>query len=79
MEEWETADDGVVYLDRTDLERGSAAPFVAVYDDGAATTRYGWFCTNCESLETAMDAMGRIKCTDCGNFRKATEWDAAHE
>ncbi len=68
-----------VYVSQTDGDRGSEAPFFAVYSDSDGTDRYGWFCGNCESFDNAMDSMGRIQCNRCGNFRKATEWDAAHE
>ncbi|MFB6211740.1 MAG: DUF5816 domain-containing protein, partial [Halobacteriales archaeon] len=36
-------------------------------------------CGNCETLNNAMDTMGRIVCNECGNTRKPEEWDAAHE
>ncbi len=58
--------------------RGSKAPFYAAYADVDATDRYGWYCGNCDSLDNAMDSMGRIQCNDCGNRRKATRWDAAY-
>jgi ribosomal protein S27AE len=68
-----------VYVDRTAAERGSKGPFYVVYDSATAESRYGFRCGNCESLATAMDTMGRIQCTACGNIRKPDEWDAAHE
>ena len=73
-----TEDGQAVYLDREDPERGSVAPFMAVYSDAERTERYGYFCTNCDSLANAMDAMGRIECGNCGNQRKPTRWDAAY-
>jgi len=73
------ADDGIeVYLDRDDRDRGSVAPFLAVYSDHDRTDRYGYYCSNCERLANAMDAMGRIECPTCGNRRKPTRWDAAY-
>jgi len=68
-----------VYVDRSEGDRGSKGPFLVAYESTDGTDRYGWFCTNCESLDNAMDSMGRINCNVCGNFRKPTEWDAAHE
>ena len=79
MQTWSTDDGKTVYVSETDGDRGSKGPFLVAYESSDAECRYGWFCTNCESLETAMDSMGRIKCNQCGNFRKPTEWDAAHE
>ncbi|HET7324804.1 MAG TPA: DUF5816 domain-containing protein, partial [Halococcus sp.] len=40
--------------------------------------KYGYFCANCETLDNAMDTMGRVKCNECGNLRKATRWDATY-
>lgn len=74
-----TTDDGrQVYVDRNDAERGSVAPFYAVYLDEKETERYGLQCANCGSLDIAMDSMGRAECNECGNTRKATRWDAAY-
>lgn len=71
-------EDGVRYLDRSDSDRGSIAPFHVVYSDPEREKTYGYFCSNCESLATAMDAMGRVECNDCGNARKPTRWDSAY-
>ena len=78
MRSFTTAAGETVYLSTTG-DRGSKGPFLAAFDDADGTDRYGWFCANCESVDTAMDAMGRIECNVCGNRRKPTEWDAAHE
>lgn len=67
-----------VYIDRHDTTLGSDAPFAVVYIEPDRTRRYGWFCTNCASLDNAMDSMGRIVCNDCDNRRKPTRWDAAY-
>jgi len=68
-----------VYVARDEAERGSKAPFHVVYRTDARERRYGWYCANCETFDNAMDTMGRIQCNECGNVRKPTEWDAAHE
>ncbi|MXR42622.1 GNAT family acetyltransferase [Halobaculum sp. WSA2] len=70
---------GELYVDRADGERGSKSPFYHVYADEAGETRWGYFCGNCETVNNAMDSMGRIECNECGNMRKPEEWDAAHE
>lgn len=66
------------YVDLAETDRGSRGPFCPVYRDPHRTHRYGWFCTACESLETAMDSMGRISCSNCDNTRRPTRWDAAY-
>ena len=65
----------VVSSERT---RGSKAPFYGLYHAEDRSRRFGWFCANCESAATVMDPMGRIECTDCGNRRRATRWDAGY-
>lgn len=74
-----TPDGETYYVSPAEGDAGSKGPFLVAYHSPDGSERYGWFCTNCESFDTAMDAMGRIQCNRCGNFRKATEWDAAHE
>ncbi len=73
-----TEDGEVVYVDLLDEDVGSEGPFKAVFDDPARSSRYGYYCGSCGSLEVVMDAMGRVQCTDCGNRRKPTRWDAAY-
>ncbi len=73
-----TAEGKEVFVDPDDAFRASLAPFLAVYSDPDRERRWGNFCTNCESLDTAVDSMGRVECNDCGNQSKATRWDAAY-
>jgi ribosomal protein S18 acetylase RimI-like enzyme len=73
-----SADGETVYVDETDWDDGSAAKFYTVYADEAGGDHYGYFCSNCNRLANAMDAMGRIECDSCGNARKPTRWDAAY-
>jgi hypothetical protein len=74
-----TGDGETVYVAREEGERGSKGPFFVVYRGEDRERRYGYFCDNCERIDNAMDAMGRIECNVCGNIRKPIEWDAAHE
>ncbi|MFB6112447.1 MAG: DUF5816 domain-containing protein [Halobacteriaceae archaeon] len=75
-----TGPDGTtLFIDREAGERGSKGPFLVVYRDASRDRRWGYLCGNCDSLDTAMDTMGRVSCTACGNLRKPDEWDAAHE
>ncbi|PSP76043.1 GNAT family N-acetyltransferase [Halobacteriales archaeon QS_3_64_16] len=59
--------DTEVYLDREETESGTEAPFVVAYADAEFTDRYGYYCANCGSLDTALDESERIECTECGN------------
>lgn len=79
MFEFETGDGETVHVAEDEGERGDEGPFMVVYRTPDREVRYGWYCTNCESIDNAMDAMGRIECNVCGNRRKPDEWDAAHE
>ncbi|MFC7072892.1 DUF5816 domain-containing protein [Halovenus rubra] len=68
-----------LYVDQRKGKRGQKSPFYIVYADKSGDTRWGFYCSNCESLDNAVDAMGRVKCNVCSNRTKAEEWDAAHE
>jgi len=68
-----------LYVDRREGKRGAKGPFHVVYADGNGTTRWGFFCENCGTVDNAVDAMGRVQCNECSNRTKAEEWDAAHE
>jgi hypothetical protein len=75
-----TAPDGeTLYVDRSERVRGQKAPFAVVYTAADRETRWGFYCTNCGTVDNAVDAMGRIQCNVCSNRTKAEEWDAAHE
>ena len=78
MESVTTEEGRNLYVDRRDGQPASKGPFYAVYTTESGDNRWGYFCGNCESLDTAMDAMGRIECNRCGNRRKATRWDASY-
>jgi hypothetical protein len=73
------ADGETVYVDRSAGERGADGPFYVAYVSPDRDRRWGFLCGNCDSLDNAMDAMGRIECNGCGNLRKPDRWDAAHE
>ncbi len=68
-----------LYVDTDEGKRGHKGPFFVVYGDEAQESRWGFFCTNCETTDNAVDAMGRVQCNVCSNRTKAEEWDAAHE
>ncbi len=79
METRTTESGETLYISRENAERGSKGPFWVVYRSQDQEARYGYYCSNCETLNNAMDPMGRIVCNDCGNTKKPDEWDAAHE
>ena len=82
-EQWETLEaieleSETVYVSYGEADRGAKAPFYAAYETETGEQRYGWFCGSCNSVDNAMDAMGRVECNVCGNRRKATRWDASY-
>jgi GNAT superfamily N-acetyltransferase len=74
-----TTDDGQqVYLNREEVDSGTEAPFLAAYTDEEFTDQFGYYCANCGSLDTAMDDMGRVECTECSNIH-AERSDEAYD
>ena len=69
---------GPLWVAFDERERGSEAPFYASYRDESRTEKYGFYCANCETADTAMNTMGQVTCNNCGNERRATRWDAAY-
>ena len=68
-----------LHVARREGKRGQKGPFFVVYADPEADSPWGYFCSNCETTNNAVDAMGRVQCNVCSNRTKAEEWDAAHE
>ena len=79
MEAFTGPDDRSLFVSYDEGQRGLEAPFYVVYADSDGENRWGFQCGNCNSVDTAVDPMGRIQCNQCGNRTKAEEWDAAHE
>jgi ribosomal protein S18 acetylase RimI-like enzyme len=71
-------DGDTVHIDHNSTQTGSIAPFHVVYTERDGEDIYGYWCSKCETLANAMDAMGRIQCDSCGNTRKPTRWDSAY-
>lgn len=67
-----------LFVSFSDAERGAKGPFYTVFETESLRERYGFYCGNCDSINTAMDPMGRIECNQCENQRKATRWDASY-
>lgn len=72
------SDTDQLYLATDERERGSNGPFYPAYTDTDRSERYGYVCGPCNSTAVGMDPMGRLECSDCGNARKPTRWDAAY-
>jgi hypothetical protein len=68
-----------LFVAQDEGERGQKGPFFTAYSDPERERRWGFWCANCETFNNAMDSMGRIQCNECSNYKKADEWDAAHE
>lgn len=75
---WITQTGEELFIDFETSTVGSLGRFYAVYRNPDGTGRYGWFCSNCASMDTHMDPMDRIECAGCGNARRATHWDAGY-
>ncbi|UPV99445.1 GNAT family N-acetyltransferase [Halorussus gelatinilyticus] len=71
-------DGQTLYVNWAESNRGSKAPFYAAYSDEDGEELFGYFCSNCESFDTAMDSMERLECNDCGNTKKPVRWDASY-
>jgi len=69
---------GAMFVAFDERERGSKAAFYTAYRTKDRESKYGFYCANCHSINTSMDAMGRVQCEDCGNQRKATRWDSSY-
>jgi len=66
------------FIDYSGGDGGTEAPFFPLYTDRSLDERYGWQCGNCGSMETSMDADGRVQCAQCDNVRTAQRWDGAY-
>ncbi|WP_458188596.1 GNAT family N-acetyltransferase [Haladaptatus sp. NG-WS-4] len=77
-----TTEDGTqVYVARDEEESGTEDSFYPAYTDEEHTERFGYYCSNCGSLDTTMDNVERIKCTQCGNThasRSTDEYDGSY-
>lgn len=71
--------EGPLYVAYDEAEKGQKGPFLVAYGSPARGDRWGYYCTNCETFDNAMDSMGRVQCNQCSNYKKPDEWDAAHE
>jgi len=81
--EWSSIDEldleeETIYVSYGEAARGSKSPFYVAYETDEHGEIYSWFCGHCDSIDNAMDTMGRIECNRCGNRRKATRWDASY-
>ena len=79
MEQLTGPEGETLYREGQPDRRGSKAPFHVVYVDAEGERRWGFYCANCGTVDTAVDAMGRVQCNGCANRTKAEEWDAVHE
>jgi hypothetical protein len=79
MEQVTTQEGETVFVASDEAERGSKGVFNVLNKSPDRAERYGYYCSNCETINNAMDSMGRIVCNNCANMRQADEWDAAHE
>lgn len=63
-----TAADGErAFLAREETHSGTEGEFYVAYADGTFEEEFGFYCSNCGSLETTMSEMDSIECSNCGN------------
>ena len=63
-----TTEDGErVFVAREEEESGTEAPFYVTYTDENHAERFGFYCSNCGSLNVSMDDMDRLECQNCEN------------
>ncbi|MEF8774019.1 MAG: DUF5816 domain-containing protein [Halobacteriales archaeon] len=67
-----------LYVAEDESKSGHEGPFHAVYRTNAREERFGWYCSNCGGVDTVMDTLERIDCTDCENRHSPRTWDAAY-
>ena len=72
-----TTDGKRLTVDIDDETPGTDGPFFRTYEEGSGDS-YGYFCSNCESVNVGSDSLGRLECQNCGNKHLADEWDAAY-
>lgn len=74
-----TTEDGQqVYINREEEDSGTERSFFVVYTDEDYTEEFGYYCANCGSLDTVLDNMGRIECSECSNIH-ASRSDEAYD
>jgi GNAT superfamily N-acetyltransferase len=72
-----TTDDGQqVYINREEEDSGTDGLFFVAYTDEEYTEQFGYYCANCGSLDTTMDNMGRVECSECSNTHAARSDEA---
>lgn len=72
-----TTEDGQrVFVDTEAEESGTADSFFPVFTDEEHTEQFGYYCSNCGSLETSVDNMDRIECENCGNTHASRSEEA---
>lgn len=62
-----TGDGRQLYIDRDDDESGTENVFFPTYTDEAFTEQFGYYCSNCGSIDVSLDDMDRMECGNCGN------------
>ena len=72
-----TTEDGTqVFIADEEEESGTEGSFFVTYTDEEHTEKLGYYCSNCGSLETSVDNMDRIECSNCGNTHASRSEEA---
>jgi hypothetical protein len=64
-------------ITRDGAVRATESPSVVIYTDGG--TRWGYYRSNCGTVDTAVDTMGRTERDVRANRHRAEAWDATRE
>jgi len=70
-------DERSLRIARDEAERATESPFVVTHTDGG--TRWRYYCSNCDTVDTTVDAMGRTERDVRANRHRAEAWDAPRE
>lgn len=66
-----------LHLDSDNAIPGRDAPFFSLYTDADESEPFGYFCSQCGSVDVSADGLDRLACNECGNLHKAEEWDGS--
>lgn len=72
-------DGGDVVIAQDESELGSKGPFYVVYESEDREERWGYYCSNCHTLNDTVDWMKVTRCSECGNLRKSLQLYPGHQ
>lgn len=74
-----THDGTSLFVEAATGSSGSEGPFYELTrQESADDEQYGYYCSNCGTVVTSLDSMGRIRCDQCGNEHRVAQWDGSY-